>query len=517
MLRVTRQNVEALAEGVGKLRITRQNIEVLYFVSIEREATDTLSFSQEAKSNVADLLAEDSLSYSDESVFEAIYDRIITDSLVFTQETDNNLRKLLAEDTLSFSDESVFEAVYDRITIDSLTFNQEAIVWTGNLSAENILSFSENAFIPNVIERTALDLIVFNQEAIGQSNSLTAEDVIPFIDVVDCGVKVRILEDVLSFNQEAIYDATVKRPFIYETLSFTDEVVLHGSFSFHIEDNLIDDVPAWDSETGQFYWVHYGLGDALSYQQIGNPGESNWLILTENVNFVHVKTSGTSLAATDTLVFVDNAGLYDGIDILVFNQMAEITVSRPIHESFIFLDTIALNQVRNFVITDDFNIYHALSYELIKANTYCKYSPFVGSSSDPDAPTPPSITPPTLVRQNNIQLTYDATVLTLRGPEYSDRDRLYFQRIKRETRGGTLIIYADPLWPKTQMLALDFVGLTETESQEVLDFIIMSLGKIISIRDWENQTYDGIIMNPDNSIVRNRIGNNSIALEIELI
>ena len=49
--------------------------------------------------------------------------------------------------------------------------------------------------------------------------------------------------------------------------------------------------------------------------------------------------------------------------------------------------------------------------------------------------------------------------VTLRAPNLGNKDRLSFNRILRETRGGTLVVFADPIWPKIQTLVLTFSGL----------------------------------------------------------
>jgi len=76
--------------------------------------------------------------------------------------------------------------------------------------------------------------------------------------------------------------------------------------------------------------------------------------------------------------------------------------------------------------------------------------------------------------------------VTLREPEFDNKDRLRFQRINRETRGGTLIVFADPIWPKVQQLTLEFTSLKEEEAQSLLTFIAATLGKEVGLRDWES-------------------------------
>jgi len=135
---------------------------------------------------------------------------------------------------------------------------------------------------------------------------------------------------------------------------------------------------------------------------------------------------------------------------------------------------------------------------LVEGCVSCSYTPFVGSTDDPNAPAAPSTTVPTLQRVDGIQLYWPVDVptmtVTLRGPELDNKDRLRFQRINRETRGRTLVVFADPIWPKVQQLTLEFIGLEEDEAQSLLSFITATLGKEVGLRDWEilknTYTYD---------------------------
>ena len=120
----------------------------------------------------------------------------------------------------------------------------------------------------------------------------------------------------------------------------------------------------------------------------------------------------------------------------------------------------------------------------------------------------------------SIQLRYPATgtvtdSLTLRAPNLGNKDRLVFNRVSRETRGGTLIVYADPIWPKIQTLALTFSGLLSTESQDFLQFVTDHLGQQIGLLDWEGRYWIGVIVTPDNPIVQDGKESFSASFEFE--
>ena len=81
--------------------------------------------------------------------------------------------------------------------------------------------------------------------------------------------------------------------------------------------------------------------------------------------------------------------------------------------------------------------------------------------------------------------------LTLKTPNFGNLDRLAFNRVQRETRGGTLVIFADPIWPKIQTLVLSFSALKRDEAQGLLTFIDNHLGEEIGLLDWEHRYWRG--------------------------
>ena len=96
--------------------------------------------------------------------------------------------------------------------------------------------------------------------------------------------------------------------------------------------------------------------------------------------------------------------------------------------------------------------------------------------------------------------------LPLRSPEFNNKDRLQFHRISRETRGGTLIVFADPMWPKVETQVLTFTGLSRTQSQALLGFIQAYLGLEVGFVDWEGRYWKGIITHTTDPVVQDGRG-----------
>jgi hypothetical protein len=160
----------------------------------------------------------------------------------------------------------------------------------------------------------------------------------------------------------------------------------------------------------------------------------------------------------------------------------------------------------------------AATFSIVFAGVRQQYHPFVGEGS-PGAPTPPPVTvdPPEHTALP-FRLFYPASgavtdSVTLRAPNLGNKDRLSFNRILRETRGGTLIVFADPIWPKIQTLVLTFSGLSATQSQQLLAFLETHLGQEIGLLDWEGRCWKGVVMTPTDPVVQD--GRNSFSANLE--
>ena len=250
----------------------------------------------------------------------------------------------------------------------------------------------------------------------------------------------------------------------------------------------------------------------------------------------------TGTVTPKTFVFNVNA-TYNAIFIrplsssLLFQQTTDDSIGPEESNSFSFGQSVTVEQVKtmsnglvfgqNVVVRrsstnpsgeNTIRFDHTVNYSVDRVNFDCNYTPFSGGTSDPNTSNlfPPE---PETTTRDYVELKYPpespTTILTLKGPELSDRYRLNFQRINRETRGGTLIVFADSIWPKTQTLSLQFIGLSETEGQEVLNFIDLTLGKQIDIVDWKSRTWRGIITTPQEPLVRNHNCNLAVNFDFE--
>lgn len=88
-------------------------------------------------------------------------------------------------------------------------------------------------------------------------------------------------------------------------------------------------------------------------------------------------------------------------------------------------------------------------------------------------------------------------IYVFQNPEMGNTDELSFQRVTNKTRGGDLIIFRDPDWPKTEVLGLQFNFCLEADYRRMMNMIKASIGLLIHYTDHENRTWYGVIQNPD--------------------
>jgi len=438
-------------------------------------------------------------------------------------------------------------SIISNIVIDPIAFNQTASVttWPTHLSVTDNIVLTQSVNIPSVYSRSITGTLVIGDSIsyvgpilLGSSNSLTIQD---FADVSKNAVTIisRDVNDIILFNEFANGNidytaANVTDNFTLgqevgiiqphrkntsNTILFIQSVDIIAPRYIAIEDDLLSTETVFDPVENELVTTDTGLRQEVSTVHVSVPTAYSNCYLEQQVQVILIKNTALSHSASDhillsDLVYYNHASSIT--DTITFSQIVTVDRGKGVKNYITLEQELEIHGTFGKTLADSLDIYQTLAYELQRENTLCTYSPFIGTSTDSTLPTPPRPTGPTLVKQNNIQFTYGATTLVLRGPEFGNRDSLKFVRINRESRGGTLTIYADPIWPQVQTILVEFYGLYETESQLALDFIKESLGKEIELRDWEGRSWKGVITNPDTPIIRNSKNNNTLSLELDI-
>jgi hypothetical protein len=240
------------------------------------------------------------------------------------------------------------------------------------------------------------------------------------------------------------------------------------------------------------------------------------LSFAEGVLGIKIRADAIPVSATDALSLSDSAyaSLVAGAqDSFILFEIAEVTASKLLIDELELEDEATFNINRNSLSATDTLVLgeSVLWYNRLEDYLWV-YHPFVGEGppSNPDPPDEelegpiPGITDP-------FKLVYPAIgpftdTLVLRAPNFGNRDKLQMNRISRETRGGTLVVYADPIWPKIQTLAVAVSGLTWTQASGLHTFIDNYLGLEIGMLDWEHRFWKGIVTKFDDPIVQDGKG-----------
>ncbi len=468
-LRVSRQLVEILSKGEGVLRVSRQLVEIL------------------AKADIG--YAENSITIVDVASY--------TNSRIAVS-ASNTLTIVQIANT---ADASIDLEASNSITIiDTATFQGTIVVNASNTL--NILSIADNI-----------------DKARDATNEITITDVASYTIV---GFNLSIF-DPITITQIASFTGP-KYVSASNSITITDTANAQGTINVSASNSLIITETTLDEDTATWSTTSTGIEQIASYESIQNRNIYHYVPVTDEAKaYVSHPLKWISKSASNSITIVDHAVLSTVLDItdsITIVSTANFLIVNAASNTITITDSATLTKVLNLEASNTLVIEQAHSYSLIRQDTLCTYSPFIGNSSSISV-LPPRPTTPTIVNYDNIELTYPVIgttdTLTLRGPELGNRNNLQYQRINRESRGGTLTIFADPIWPKIETMILEFHGLSETESQTVLAFISTTLGQMIRIRDWEGRIWVGSIITPDEPIIRNGKGcSNSLSLTIDV-
>lgn len=317
---------------------------------------------------------------------------------------------------------------------------------------------------------------------------------------------------------ERVISRTATTAIIVET-----QVAVQGVFNREIEVEVQTITPTLDTTT-------YLLTDIIS-------GLDCDVIVNQDHLLGTVQPIGIRATAARTLVRADAIDLAASTEVavgvgLVKNETGSSQVAIPIQVSVVVdkclvgsaeIDPQCIASaaiVRTLVAECGIIVESRLGYAVSESGVEFQYRPFIGAggAADPDPPAATLADP--LDGEDGCQFIYPAVgeatdTLSLRPPQLGNRDRLSFTRILTETRGGTVIAYADVSWPKTHTLVMTFSALTPVEKDNVLAFFSNHFGQEIGFMDWERRYWRGIVMTPGEQAVQDRDDSYTINVEFE--
>lgn len=505
--RVTQQNTEALGSGDGGLvRVSRQIIEVLAGQGAEQSASSTLNFQQFINSSarvtqqniealadggngkaratfqIIEVLGEE-VAFQEASAGTTIVLAQTTQGYTLRQSVQSvmalasagNLPQIfvLADNDLSSLDSNVAQGGVNVRSVSSvLALQQTALPGIYLVSVESRLALTQDVYRGQDVLASAVSALEFDQSDSPGIFLADVLDTIPFVQLA-VGDTVQIFRVVLQLLA-LVQTASVQQVFgLSQTMPLTQTVFVARPINVAASSVLsLSNVPD-------------------QHQAVANISIADALNLIDQAGLVY------SVSATTPLVFTQTAfRRHFANSALAFVSVATGVRVRPGFSTLDFTSAVgrvlvALRTLSNVLAFDD-----SAAAFIDDSGVLCNYTPFVGAGSG----AAPSTTPPTIAHAL-VRLTYPyvspSLTLDLRNPDFGNQDRLAFDRINRETRGGTLVMFVDPDWPKQTTLNVTINGLRKTQVDDLLAFLHTSVGKEVGYRDHENRQWRGIIITPE--------------------
>ncbi len=195
----------------------------------------------------------------------------------------------------------------------------------------------------------------------------------------------------------------------------------------------------------------------------------------DTLSFFDQAARGPHASAFDLFGMFDLAGLFHGgnnTDTLVINESVTANITKPGIDALAFTE-LADNRINPFLaITDDLSLYETATG-------------LKGGCSVSD-------------QRSDVQFIdpMSGYILTLIVPDFGDIRRRDFQRINRRSRANDLVVYRDPTWVKSDNITIKLSHLNEYQKYNLINFLEFNTGHIVQYRDYENNLWQGFIMNP---------------------
>lgn len=343
---------------------------------------------------------------------------------------------------------------------------------------------------------------LFTQSAETDMQSDTAESTVLFTDKVSTQIQANAEND-FTLTQGAV--SSLQTPGANSTVAFSVASRIAEEFNLGPNSIVVFTQEAISSlqTPDAANTVTFTQATSPGHEKLGAISESGAVTVTFGGEAAEtlILAAGTDHVGIGTVLFTQRAVVpreADGSGTVTFSQSASPEFFQNAASDVLFTHAVGLGKVISPSPSNDVLFLQSAVGES-RELSLCGY--------DPLSSVMPSARPPTTpVAQ--VTLEYPSTsptlTLTLRAPAFGDRDGQRVTRIVRETRGGTLKVFRDPIWPRQERVQATFVALKETKGQEVLAFYEASLGKEIKLTDHLSRTWLGIILQNDDPIVRNR-------------
>lgn len=456
--------------------------------------------------------------------------------------------------TLALSHEADYEHDLPEIAANALGITDAAVA-SGDrrLSVIDAISFVDAASLPIKSAAAFSDLSILTDAAAQSGLTFaSASDALALAQTVANGVIFVSVSDAMSLTHSpyagqnitaaasnAIVLSQSDAPGIYFALG-ADSIVFvqlaEGDIAGTFIRAVADSLGFADAGVGAVHDFGRQLAHSMSLVQAVAVGQPKYVTAADilslaNIPDQHQGVANISIAdpmdlknvasriqfgtASSTLTLTQAAfRRFFASTVLTLTSSAIGQIAKPMSDTLSLTDTAGRLLVFVRPMADSLGLVSSVTAFIDEKGALCQYAPYIGDG--PGAGIPASM--PTLGTAK-LTLTYPfvapTTTLVLRNPQFGNVDRLSFDRINRETRGGTLIMFADLAWPRQQTLNVTVTALTKQQKDNLLGFLALSVGVEIGLLDHESRQWKGIIMTPDATITNNDRGGYTVTFEFE--
>ena len=305
-------------------------------------------------------------------------------------------------------------------------------------------------------------------------------------------------------------------------ISTVDSASLRSPLRVVVESSLQIVVDEYDPHTGAVVELLTGLHDTATASHLAYAPHTSkqFLQIVDQTVSVHLKSGAIVLSAASCLELGGSLGINQvglSISSVTITDGAQVDKCTPVITGVDLTDGVAVVMNRGRNTLSRLGVQQSVAFFIGGRDYTAQYVPFIGEGDGGTLVPSSTIVSPLTGITAPFQMICpdDGQSVTLRAPNLGNKDRLAFNRVLRETRGGTLVVFADPMWPKIQTQALTFSALRRSEAQALLTFLDNHLGLEVVIIDWEQRGWRGVITTPDAPVTEDSFNSYSASFQFE--
>lgn len=409
-------------------------------------------------------------------------------------------------------------AAYDLEATSTVVFTSDAEGYTLADDMVQSVTFTSDVACTGDFEHSNTDTLSFTSVADGEV-VVELEDTVTFTSEADADVVQRIVQTI-NFTSEA--SATQDDYENDDTLEFTSDVGVTGPWYNSAVDDLTGDLTyVFDPNTNTLVEVPTGLhvtADAVIDKALSASSQINF---TQSAVGYVLSGPGVEDDASSTVTFTqraDDAEWEDDSSFIDITSAADATVGQKTDAHLIeFTSEATVTGSSSEDIESTIEFTSSFTFVHLKSNTHTTYSPFIGDG--PGEKPPASYQAAQGTPGFRLQYPETGTVteewISPRKPNFGNVQRIALTRINRLTRGGTLDVYRDPIWPKTETLLYSISSLTRQKAKDLLQFMDDYIGLEVRLIDQEDRLWRGIVTVPNDPMVQDGRGSCNFTVSFE--